>query len=129
MDKKCAARDGNCFADFGHRSCRSLPALSCRLSSASPLPGSDPKRFRRSLSEHHLEISIIASLIFARRCDQSWFRLATNSNCDAHRGKSRKHKSELGERTLSCVAHCEVSTGFQSNTTASGFCRPAIPHC
>ena len=112
-----------------HRSCRSLPAFSCRLLSASRLLDSDPKRFGRSLSDYHSERPIIASLIFPRRCDRSWFRLARNSNCDAHRGKSPKHKSKLGRRTLSCVSRCEVSIGFQSNTTAPGFCRPAIPDC
>src|SRR5512140_1338350 len=94
------------------RPCKSLPAFSCRLLPASRLAGSDPKRFGRSLSDYHLETSIIASLIFPRRCDQSWFRLATDSNCDAHRGKSPKHKSELRRRILSCVSRGEVSTEF-----------------
>src|SRR4030095_2676033 len=121
MDKKCAARGGNCFADFGHRSCRSLPAFSCRLLPASRLTGSDPTRSGRSLSDYHPETPIIASLIFPQQCDQSRFRLATNSNCDAHRGKSRKYKSEVRRRMLSCVSHGEVSTEFQSKTTSSEF--------
>src|SRR5262249_58070941 len=112
MDKKRVARGGNCFADFGHRFCRSLPVSSCPLLPASLLPGFGPKRFCSFLSDCHLEISIIAWQIFQRPCDQSWFPLATDSNCDAHRGKSPKHKSELSRRTLSCVSRGEVSTGF-----------------
>src|SRR5205814_8131725 len=113
MDKKCAARDGNCFGDFGRRFCRSLPAFSCRVLPAWSLAASGLKRFAKSLSDYDPERSIIASLIFLPRRDQSSPRPATNSNCDAHRGKSRTHKSELTRCRLSNVSHEEISTEFQ----------------
>src|SRR6476620_6922001 len=128
MDKKRAARDGNCFADFGHRPCKFLPAFSCRLLPALRLAGSDPKLFDKSLSDYHFETPTIASLIFPRRCDQSWFRLAINSSCDARRGKSRRHKSELKQRILSCVSHGEVATEFQSKHNCVRLISRAIPH-
>ena len=86
-------------------------AFSCRLLPASRAAASGPKRFDTSLSDCHPEMPTIAWLIFRRPCDQSWYRLARNPNCDAHIGKPRTHKSELGRRTLSCVSHGEVSTG------------------
>src|SRR5215468_10117116 len=94
MDKKRAALNENCFADFDYRSYRLLQAFSCRLLPALLLADSCPKRFGNFLADHHFERSINVSLIFPRRCDQSWFRLAMSSNCGAHRGKSRTHKSE-----------------------------------
>ena len=115
MDKKCAAPSGNCFADFDHRFCKFLRVFSYHLLPSSRLTGSGPKRFGNSLSDSLFERLITVSLIFRRECDQSWFRPATNSNCDARTGNSPKHKPKLRRRRLSCVSHRELSTEFKFN--------------
>src|SRR5215471_3058522 len=121
MDKKCAAIDGNCFADFDHRSCRSLQGSSCRLLPASPLADSDLERFGKSLTDYHPERSIIVSPIFPRPRDQSLFRLATNSNCDAHTSKSPMRKSELQRLQLLYFSHGEHLDRVYIKHNASGF--------
>src|SRR5262245_30700965 len=124
MDKKCAAPSGNRFADFDHRFCKFLRASSYRLLPASRLTDSGPKRFGNSLSDSLFERLIIVSLIFRREYDQSWFRLARNSNCDARTGKLPKHKPQLRRRRLSCVSHRELSTEFKLITTSQDLSDP-----
>src|SRR3954452_13444645 len=95
MDTKREAKDDNHFPDCANRSSKVLPAFSCRL----PVPsrradcGRAPRdsflvRFRR-------ERSTIGALTSRPESDQSLFRPATGSNCDARKRKRRRAVKRL----------------------------------